>query len=57
MIYVLVFLQYLNGSEVKYYQIATFPSDAECQVEQKKAQKTLVTHGSQTVVCLPINRG
>ena len=57
MIYVLVFLQYLNGSEVKYYQIATFPSDAECQTEQKKDQETLVTHGSQTVVCLPINRG
>ena len=57
MIYVLVFLQYLNGSEVKYYQIATFPSDAECQTEQKKAQETLVTHGSQTVVCLPVNRG
>ncbi len=55
MIYVLVFLQYLNGSEVKYYQIATFPTDAECQAEQKKAQASLVTHGSQTVVCLPVN--
>ena len=55
MIYGLVFLQYLNGSEVKYYQIATFPTDAECQAEQKKAQASLVTHGSQTVVCLPVN--
>lgn len=57
MVYVLIFLQYLNGSEVKYYQIATFPSDAECQTEQKKAKETLVTHGSQTVICLPVNRG
>lgn len=57
MIYILVFLQYLNGSEIKYYQIATFSSDAECQTEQQKAKENLVTHGSQTVVCLPVNRG
>jgi len=57
MIYVLVFLQYINGSELKYYQIAVFSSDAECQAEQKKAQETLVTHGSQTVACLEVSRG
>ena len=54
--YVLIFLQYLNGTELKYYQIATFPTDAECQAEQKKAQATLVTHGSQAVACLEVNR-
>ena len=57
MLYVLVFMQYIGGSELKYYQIAVFPSDAECQAEQKKAQETLVTHGSQVVACLEVNRG
>lgn len=57
MLYVLIFMQYLNGSEVKYYQIATFSTDAECKTEQKKAQETLVTHGSQIVACLEVNRG
>jgi len=54
MIYVLVFLHFVNGDNLKYYQIKTFSDYEECQLEAKKA-KVMITHSSMTVRCLEIS--
>ena len=53
MIYVLVFLHFVNTDNLKYYQIATFSDFEESQIEKKKAN-ILVTHNSMKVSCLEI---
>jgi hypothetical protein len=53
MIYVLVFLHFVNTDHLKYYQIGTFSDKEECQLEAEKAQ-IMVTHNSMKVSCLEI---
>ena len=36
MIYVLVFIQFLNTDNLRFYQIATFPEMSQCQEEKRK---------------------
>ncbi len=56
MIYVLIFLHFINTDNLKYYQIATFANLQECEVEKKKA-KVMVTHNSMMVECLEVGGG
>ena len=46
MIYVLVFLHFVNTDNLKYYQIATFSDFEECLDQEKKKANILVTHNS-----------
>ena len=54
MIYVLVFLHFINTDRLKYYQIQTFSNKEECEIEAKKAE-IIVTHSSMAVKCLEIS--
>tara|TARA_Y100000361_G_C10962130_1_gene239383 strand:- start:186 stop:356 length:171 start_codon:yes stop_codon:yes gene_type:complete len=54
MIYVLIFLHFVNTDHLKYYQIASFSSIEECELEKAKA-KVLVTHSSMKVECLEVS--
>tara|TARA_B100000900_G_C20116683_1_gene528197 strand:- start:302 stop:478 length:177 start_codon:yes stop_codon:yes gene_type:complete len=54
MIYVLVFLHFINTDNLKYFQIATFSDKEECLQQAEKA-KVMVTHNSMKVVCLEVN--
>tara|TARA_R100000353_G_scaffold167900_1_gene130190 strand:- start:509 stop:682 length:174 start_codon:yes stop_codon:yes gene_type:complete len=54
MIYVLVFLHFVNTDSLKYYQIGTYSDKEECQIEAEKA-KIMVTHNSMKVACLEVN--
>ena len=55
MIYVLVFLHFVNTDNLKYYQVGSSYADLkECEVELMKAKEALVIHKSQTVVCLEV---
>lgn len=55
MIYVLVFLHFVNTDHLKYYQVGSSYADLkECEVEMMKAKEALVIHKSQTVVCLEV---
>jgi len=54
MIYVLVFLHFVNTDHLKYYQISTFSDSQSCEQELKKAD-VMVTHSSMTLTCLEIN--
>tara|TARA_Y100000991_G_C21867878_1_gene303774 strand:- start:461 stop:634 length:174 start_codon:yes stop_codon:yes gene_type:complete len=53
MIYVLIFIQFVNTDNLRFYQIATFPSMDECLEEKKKA-KVMKNHSSQELLCLEI---
>ena len=53
MIYVLVFMQFLNTDNLRFYQIATFADFEECQKEKKKAN-VMIVHSSQKISCLEI---
>tara|TARA_R100000005_G_C4993897_1_gene200884 strand:- start:1844 stop:2020 length:177 start_codon:yes stop_codon:yes gene_type:complete len=53
MIYVLVFIQFLNTDNLRFYQIATFPEMSQCQEEKKKAS-VMKNHTSQELLCLEI---
>ena len=53
MVYILVFLHFVNTDHLKYYQLKTFSDYEECQVEAEKA-KIMVTHSSMTVTCLEL---
>ena len=55
MIYVFVFLHFVNTDNLNYYQIGSSYADLkECEVELMKAKQALVIHNSQTVVCLEV---
>jgi len=54
MIYILVFLHFVNTDHLKYYQIKTFSDYNECQAEKQKAE-ILVTHSSMKVECLEVS--
>jgi hypothetical protein len=53
MVYVLVFLHFINTDHLKYYQIDTYSDKQECLDQAEKA-KILVTHNSMKVTCLEI---
>ena len=55
MIYVLVFLHFVNTDYLKYYQIKTF-SDQEAYELEREKSRVLIMHSSQEVVCLEIIR-
>ena len=54
MVYVLVFLHFINTDNLKYYQIGTYSDFEECQLEAEKA-KIMVTHNSMKVACLEVS--
>jgi hypothetical protein len=54
MIYVLVFLHFINTDRLKYYQIKTFSDKEQCEIEAKMAE-IMVTHSSMAVKCLEIS--
>jgi len=53
MMYVLVWMQLFSTQTVDYYQLGTYPTLEECQIELSKAAK-MVTHKSETVACLEV---
>tara|TARA_Y100000022_G_scaffold23574_1_gene17768 strand:+ start:144 stop:317 length:174 start_codon:yes stop_codon:yes gene_type:complete len=53
MIYVLVFLHFINTDNLKYYQIGTYSDKSQCEQQAEKA-KIMVTHNSMKVACLEI---
>ncbi len=56
MLYILVFIQYLPATSLKYYQIGpSFGTLQECEQERRKAQEVLIVHNSQTVACLEVS--
>jgi len=54
MIYVLVFLHFVNTDHLKYYQIGTYSDKEQC-LEQAEKAKIMVTHNSMKVACLEVN--
>ena len=56
MIYVLVFIQYLPATTLRYYQIGpSYSTLEECETERRKANESLVIHNSQAVACLAVS--
>jgi len=53
MVWVLVWMQLFSTQNVDYYQLGTYATLEECQIELSKAVK-MVTHKSETVACLEI---
>ncbi len=53
MVYILVFLHFVNTDHLKYYQLKTFSDKNQCLQEAEKA-KIMVTHSSMTVTCLEL---
>ena len=54
-IYVLIFLHFVNTDHLKYYQIKSFSDKEACELEREKS-RVLIMHSSQEVVCLEIIR-
>tara|TARA_B100001115_G_scaffold118701_1_gene88450 strand:- start:1023 stop:1217 length:195 start_codon:yes stop_codon:yes gene_type:complete len=52
-VYVLVFIQFVNTDNLRFYQIATFPEMSQCQEEKKRAS-VMKNHSSQELLCLEI---
>ncbi len=56
MVYILVFIQYLPATSLKYYQIGpSFGTLQECEQGGRKEQEVLIVHNSQTVACLEVS--
>jgi hypothetical protein len=53
MVWVLVWMQLFTTQSVDHYQLGTYATLEECQIELSKAVK-MVTHKSETVACLEI---
>ena len=53
MIYVLIFLHFVNTDHLKYYQIKTFSDQEACELEREKS-RVLIMHSSQETVCLEV---
>lgn len=53
MVWVLVWMQLFSTQSVDHYQLGTFATMEECQIELSNAAK-MVTHKSETVACLEI---
>ena len=54
MIYVLVYLHFINTDHLQYYQIGTYSDKEQCLAQAEKA-KIMVTHNSMKVACLEVN--
>ena len=54
MIYVLIFLHFVNTDSLYYYQIGTYSDKQQCLDQAEKA-KILVTHRSMKVACLEVD--
>jgi hypothetical protein len=54
MVYVLIFLHFVNTDNLKYYQIGSYGDLESCEIEKDKAQ-VMVTHSSMTLTCLNVN--
>ena len=53
MIYVLIFLHFINTDNFHYYQIGSYSDKEEC-LEQAEKAKILVTHNSMQGACLEV---
>ena len=53
MMYVLVWMQLFSTQSVEHYQLGTYATLEECQIELSKAAK-MITHKSETVACLEV---
>jgi hypothetical protein len=53
MVWVLVWMQLFTTQSVDHYQLGTYATLEECQIELSKAVK-MVTHKSETVACLEV---
>ena len=53
MMYVLIWMQVFSTQGLEYYQLGTYPTLEECQMELSKATK-IITHKSETVTCLEV---
>ena len=54
MVYILMFLHFVNTDNLRYYQIGSYGDLESCETEKEKAQ-IMVTHSSMTLTCLPVN--
>ena len=50
MMYVLIWMQLFSTQSVEHYQLGTYATLEECQIELSKAAK-MITHKSETVAC------
>jgi len=56
MIYVLVFVNLVDGQSLQYYQIgSSFPNQVECNKERAKASALLTKNGTG-LFCLEVSR-
>jgi hypothetical protein len=53
MAYILIWMQVFSTQGLEYYQLGTYPTLEECQMELAKATK-IITHKSETVTCLEV---
>lgn len=53
MVWVLIWMQLSTTQAVNYYQLGTFPTQAECTAALSNAT-VMVTHKSETVACLEV---
>jgi hypothetical protein len=54
MIYVLIFLHFVNTDHLRHYQIGSYGDLESCEIEKEKAG-IMVTHSSMALTCLPVN--
>jgi len=54
MIYVLIFLHFVNTDNLRYYQIGSYGDLESCKIEKEKA-KIMVIHSSMALACLNVN--
>ena len=53
MVYILIWMQLFTGQSVEHYQLGTYATLEECQIEMSTAAK-MVTHKAETVACLEV---
>ncbi len=54
MVYVLIFLHFVNTDNLRHYQIGSYGDLESCSIEKEKAE-IMVTHSSMALACLPVN--
>jgi len=53
MMYVLIWMQLFRTQTVVHYQVGSYATLEECQIQLSKAAK-MITHKSETVACLEV---
>ena len=53
MVYILIWMQLFSGQSVEHYQLGTYATLEECNIELSAAAK-MVTHKAETVACLEV---